>query len=220
MRRLLVSCIGLALLGLASSATASAKASYYDVTITNITANQVFTPLLVASHTAGMPLFTLGEPASAELEMLAEGGDPMPLKNELMSSHKVLDVQIAGDVLPPGGSVTVRVNTRGHFKYVSVAGMLVPTNDAFVALNGVRGPSYGSVSLTVPAYDAGTEDNDESCAHIPGPPNVCGGEGFNASRENAEGFVHVHRGIHGIGDLAADMYDWRNPVARITIRRR
>ncbi|MCU7818248.1 MAG: hypothetical protein KZQ57_05120, partial [gamma proteobacterium symbiont of Lucinoma myriamae] len=37
--------------------------------------------------------------------------------------------------------------------------------------------------------------------------------------EDGEGFVHINRGIHGIGDLAADVYDWHNPVAKITITR-
>jgi hypothetical protein len=31
--------------------------------------------------------------------------------------------------------------------------------------------------------------------------------------------VHIHSGIHGIGDLRPEHFDWRNPVARITIRR-
>jgi hypothetical protein len=48
---------------------------------------------------------------------------------------------------------------------------------------------------------------------------VCAGEGFDASRDGAEGRVLVHAGIHGIGDLVAADRDWRNPVARVTIRR-
>jgi hypothetical protein len=32
-----------------------------------------------------------------------------------------------------------------------------------------------------------------------------------------ENYVHVHRGTHGIADLEAHVYDWRNPVARITV---
>jgi hypothetical protein len=35
----------------------------------------------------------------------------------------------------------------------------------------------------------------------------------------AEGFVHVHAGIHGIKDLVPARDDWRNPVARIEVRR-
>ncbi|MGH8621200.1 MAG: hypothetical protein ACRET3_03595 [Burkholderiales bacterium] len=34
-----------------------------------------------------------------------------------------------------------------------------------------------------------------------------------------EGYVHIHAGIHGIGDLPPEVRDWRNPVARVAIRR-
>ncbi|CAN0274168.1 unnamed protein product, partial [Laminaria digitata] len=30
-----------------------------------------------------------------------------------------------------------------------------------------------------------------------------------------EGVVHIQRGFHGVGDLSAANYDWRNPVAEI-----
>lgn len=70
-----------------------------------------------------------------------------------------------------------------------------------------------------PAYDAGTEADDELCAHIPGPPTVCGGEGFNPSQEGDVNFLHIHAGIHGVGDLSAATFDWRNPVAKIVISR-
>jgi hypothetical protein len=29
----------------------------------------------------------------------------------------------------------------------------------------------------------------------------------------------VHAGIHGVGDLQASEYDWRNPVAYVSVRR-
>jgi len=31
--------------------------------------------------------------------------------------------------------------------------------------------------------------------------------------------VHIRTWIHGIGDLPPEIRDWRNPVARVTIRR-
>ena len=31
--------------------------------------------------------------------------------------------------------------------------------------------------------------------------------------------LHIHAGIHGVGDLDAATRDWRNPVALITVRR-
>lgn len=194
--------------------------SRYAVTITNITARQVFTPIVVATHKEGVTLFNLGQPASTPLEILAEGGDTAPLKNMLMVNTSVKTVIDSGAPLPPGQSVTLTIDARRGFDHVSLASMLVPTNDAFFALSGVELPE-GKRTLTLysPAYDAGTEANDELCTHIPGPPTVCAGEGFNASRTGAEGFVHIHRAIHGIGNLLAAVWDWRNPVARITIQR-
>ncbi len=194
-------------------------AQQYEVTVTNITAHQVFTPLLVASHTPGLRLFELGQPASAELEMLAEGGDIAPLMTAAMGSADVMDVQTNGAVMLPGESVTVVVTADSTFNQISVAAMLIPTNDAFMAVNSTTIPD-GPEAKTIRAlgYDSGTEANDQLCNHIPGPPSVCTGEGFNVSRDEAEGFVHIHRGIHAIGDLAPETYDWRNPVANVTIR--
>jgi hypothetical protein len=191
----------------------------FVVTITNVTQGQIFTPIVAASHKRSVKLFELGEPASEPMEILAEAGDTGPLKTMLGQSAAVLDIADSGAVLPPGESVTLSLATRGAFRFVSVAAMLVPTNDGFFALNGVEGP-HGHDVLTrySPAYDAGTEANDELCIHIPGPPFACTGEGFNPARA-ADNFVHIHPGIHGIGNLSATRYDWRNPVARIVIRR-
>jgi hypothetical protein len=201
--------------------SAPANAQRFKVTVTNITSGEVFTPIMVASHKAGVKLFTLGTPASVELEQVAEAGDLAALETSLRSNRKVLKVVDSGAPLPPGQSVTLTVEARGPFDHVSVVSMLVPTNDAFFAVNGADGPD--SFKRTVvyysPAYDAGTEANDELCANIPGPPNVCTGGGFNASRDGDGNFVHIHSGIHGVGDLSAATYDWRNPVARIEITR-
>ena len=78
------------------------------------------------------------------------------------------------------------------------------------------GPRGNKTATAVsPVYDAGSEINDELCISIPGP--VCGGAAI--SPEDGEGYVHIHAGIHGIGDLAPATYDWRNPAARISVVR-
>ncbi len=166
------------------------RSGQFSVTVTNLTKGQTFTPILVASHQAGVRLFKLGEPASVPLQVLAEAGDTGPLEALLSSSPRVLDVT-------------------------------VPTNDGFFAVNDDRGPDDGDVvTLYSPAYDAGTKGDDELCAHIPGPPNVCRGEGFNPNRpRNDVNFVHIHAGIHGVGNLNPAAFDWRNPVAKIVIRK-
>lgn len=191
--------------------------NHYEITITNVTRGQTFTPILVATHKEGVRLFSTGAPASPELSSLAEGGDTTPLTTMLSANPNVLDVTTVPGLLAPGQSVSVKVRTQGGFTYVSMGAMLIPTNDGFFALNGVRGPKgKGTLSLESPAYDAGSEPNDEHCGHIPGP--VCGGEGASPNA-GGEGFVHIHAGIHGIGSLPASERDWRNPVAEITIKR-
>jgi len=98
-----------------------------------------------------------------------------------------------------------------------MAAMILPTNDSFVALDTVRLPRYGTVTYRASAYDAGSEPNDELCANIPGP--TCGGEGRSEDDSNAEGFVHIANGVHGIGDVDVAKYDWRGTVAEVTITR-
>jgi len=207
----------------------------FNVTITNLTGGpggetstpegmssggQVFTPLLVATHKAGVRLFTLGQPASVPLQDLAEAGDTSLLKAALLANPDVRDVQTTDPhPLPPGQSVTLRVESPEGFDHVSVAAMLVPTNAGFFAVNDAAGPEgTRRVTLYSPAYDAGSKLDDERCATIPGPPNVCKGTGF-VTPPTGVGFVHIHSGIHGIGDLPPHFFDWRNPVARIVIQR-
>jgi hypothetical protein len=78
----------------------------------------------------------------------------------------------------------------------------------------------------VPAFDAGSEANDQNCANIPGPR--CGGAGSSpGTNAGDEGFVHISNGFHELGsmdDIGNEIlgpltYDWRNPVATITVRR-
>jgi len=188
----------------------------YQVTITNLTRGTSFTPMLVASHAPGPQLFDLGQAPSDALAMMAEAGETGPLLAELTASGKLYDSASSGVLLAPGESVTVTVGARKGYDRISVAGMLLPTNDGFVALNGAQAPlGRHAVTLFSPGYDAGSEHNDESCANIPGP--YCGGAPYSA--DPGEGKVHIHAGIHGGGSLDPAEFDWRNPVARVVIER-
>ena len=214
--------MALGLMLAASTQVNSDTGKYFEVTVTNLTRGQQFTPILVASHRAGVQLFKLGSPASPELATLAEEGNTAPLTDALKGLPEVFDVTNSGALLNPGASVTVKVKTQGRFDHVSVASMLIPTNDGFFALNGVRVPRGNQIqTYTSVVYDSGSERNDELCANIPGPSfTECGGPGGGGAPVGGEeGYVHVNAGIHGIGDLSAANRDWRNPAARITVRR-
>jgi len=207
----------LSLLGLLLSVTAFADDGnrHYEVTITNITQAQIFAPVAVATHKSHFSVFTPGEEALPELATLAESGNPGPLLGLLdgMPGY-VLDTNHSGGMLFPGDSVTVMITGNNHYDRLSFAGMLVSSNDAFAGLNSMELPKHMSTTM-VPAYDAGSELNDEDCANIPGPP--CG-DGDD-SGEAGEGFVYIGNGISGNGDVDSMVYDWNNPVASVVVRR-
>lgn len=213
-----------ALLGLGTAGTQAETGHHgphkltYEITITNLTRGTSFTPFLVASHRSAAGLiFTSGEPASDELAALAEGGATDPLQDLLESDPRVNDTSTSAGLLEPGHTVTVRIHGRPGRDHVSLAAMLLPTNDGFASLQNVSLPMGGrSRTYFAPGYDAGSEPNDELCISIPGP--TCGGAGGSPGT-GGENFVHIHAGIHGIGDLPPSDRDWRNPVAKITIQR-
>jgi len=206
----------LAISACAPVVSAVAGEGMYAVTVTNITRGVIFTPILVATHKKGHPLFMLGNPASDELVAVAESGNTDPLADKLTMSGIAYDTKSSGAPLFPGESVTVEVMMHDKFNYVSVVSMMLPTNDGFIAVNGVKGPEDKKTrNVMSPGFDAGSETNDEQFASIPGP---FGGEGLSPN-DNGEGYIHIHGGIHGIADVVAADYDWRNPTAKISIKR-
>lgn len=212
MRASLAGLVGMALV----SAGAHAADVQYEVSITNLTRGQIFSPPLVVTHPGSISLFKVGYPASAGLSALAQDGMTAPLAQGLKGKRGVRVTEGMGPILP-GATVKLRVAASSMYSRLSVATMLVSTNDAFAAASGVALPRAmgGMGSYEVPAYDAGAEDNDEMCAYIPGPP--CGNGGA-ASGVAGEGYVHIHAGVHGGADLMPSMHDWRNPTAKITVR--
>ena len=185
-----------------------------EVTITNITKGQIITPPVIISHNNHFSLITLGEPASPGVVELAEDGVTTQLISEISTNPAVFYYTESTVPLLPGESVTLTVNVQHRYRQISAIGMLAVTNDAFFAVRGVGVKKKGEQTVHASAYDAGSENNSESCDYIPG----CGSP-FVRDTDEAEGFVHVHSGIHGIGDLAPETLDWHNPVAEITIKR-
>jgi hypothetical protein len=186
----------------------------YEVKITNLTKGQIFTPVLAATHSSDIAFFELGAPALDELEVLAENGATDDLNDLLMSLPGLVQQTSGTGAIPPGMTAIFEIEGSNRFNHLSFAAMMVPTNDTFVALNSMVLPRhYGST--VVRAYDAGTEANDQLCESLPNP--ICGGA--NVPDDSGEGYVYVSNGIHAIGDLQPEMHDWRNPVAKVTVRR-
>ena len=212
----------------------TAQAADLTITIANLTNGIYYTPFLVAAHTDDSRLFVSGQPASASLQAMAEGGDIAGLVSDLTGINATIVENPAGGLLAPTESVTTSLNTDGTDNVrLSVVAMLLPTNDAFMGLNGVLIPTEpGTYVYNVPAYDAGTEANDEivnggGAPGVPGIPAAPGGSGTGASGAagpDANTTVHIHRNTlgdtdpaGGISDLDVTVHRWLNPVARVTV---
>lgn len=216
---LLIPALVLALLPLALWSAEAQQPAVYQVRVTNLTRGQILAPPVAITHSRDYQLFHLGAPASPGLAEMAEDAVTDTLFAELEANPEVFDFAAAGGPVMPGATAVLEVESLFPHDLVTVTQMLVTTNDAFFAAGGVpgpRGPQQRRVTFYANAYDAGSEANSEDCAVIPGPP--CGNP-LVRQTDGAEGFVHVHAGIHGIGFLPASMFDWRNPVAKVTVVR-
>jgi len=191
------------------------RSKQYEISITNATAKHVFTPTLIVTHKANVQLFKVGEAASPGLVLQAETGDPSAKLAETQGLPDVHDTVIGGFI--PGGNTSSFTITAPKKAHLSFTAMLATTNDAFVALNGVRLPKK-SASYYAEIYDAGSEANNEDCSFIPGPP-CAENSGNDRAPEGSEGFVTISNGIHGHGDLSARDLDWNGPGAIVTITR-
>lgn len=205
----------------------------YEVTVENLTdAGQPFTPPLVALHRKAADLFTVGKPASAGLQQIAENGNLGPMLMRLENSRHVSShtVGVTPPVPPlePGESVTVTLEAEPGSQFVSVVSMLICTNDGFTGVDAAHLPSRVGETWEgyTAAYDAGTEINTEDwgdlvppCGPLTGftPDEPGTGTSDPALAEN--GVIHHHDGIVGDADLDPAVHGWENPVAKVTVER-
>jgi len=206
-----------------STNTSSATPASYEIIITNLTGAQPVAPVAVVLHTSGYTAGAAGASASVALEKLAEGGDNAMLLSEANAHAAVLTSAGGAGVLMPAASETISVSVNDNAGLlISVAGMLVNTNDGFAALSGLNISSLAvgeSQVAFLPVFDAGTEANVETAATMPGQ----GGTGFDAAR-NDVGFISVHRGVVTADDGLAtsalnDSHRFDNPALKVVIRR-
>lgn len=203
----------------------------FEVTMTNLTAGQPLSPAVAIVHDGAYSLFSIGSAATIGLERLAEGAETEPLLAELLDQAAVkASATSTGGPVGPGASTRFMVNvpasTDGAAPLrMSLASMLVNTNDGIAALNGRDLGSLAagqSMTVNLISYDTGTEDNTETAATMPGP--AAGGEGFNATRDDLRDAVHIHAGAVTVDDglstsVLSSIHRWEHPVARLVVRR-
>jgi len=199
--------------------SSSSNQAQYSLKIKNITATQPMSPLAVVVHNSSYNLFTVGSNASVELEKLAESGDNSLVINTVNTN--IEQTKSSSALLTP--SSVQDINITSNSKYISLATMLVNTNDAFAGLNSYDISAIGvgkSVEINLIAYDAGTENNSETAQSIPG----LGGEGYNSSRDDTNSLIRAHSGVITADDGLntsglTSIHKFENPVVTVTISR-
>jgi tetrahydromethanopterin S-methyltransferase subunit H len=195
--------------------------------------------VLVATHTEGAGVFSPGAAASTNIRTLAEGGDSSALQAELAGTGAETTIinGVNANEIGPGESVTFNsfMSSAGNDR-LTVLTKIMPTNDAFAALNSIEIPTDpGRHVFKLDTYDAGTEANDElivsngETVGVPGivnDPNVMnlGVSGTGASNADSNTMIHIHRGVlgddnnsGGASDLDVSTHRWLNPVVRVII---
>lgn len=225
--------------GISLLAATNAGAREVSVEVTNLTNATYFTPLLVAVHGPSVQLFEVGGPASVALQAMAEGGDIAGLSAEVQAGGGQVVENPAEGLLGPGmsTSATLDVGNQANAR-LSIAAMVLPSNDGFIALNGADIPLRSGVHYyKLPVFDAGTEANDEvvNGNGAPGQPGIpadpsgaagINGTGVTGADHNPN--VHIHPGIvgdhdpvGGLSDLDPAVHRWGYPVAvvKVTVSR-
>jgi hypothetical protein len=228
-----------AVTALAAAPAADAKrADTFQVTFTDLTGGQPLTPAVAATHRGKNEVFRVGQLASFGLKEIAENGNNTPMLTRLASDDDVFDVlEAPGGPLVPAGSpgdamfgqsTTFTIEAEGGARFLSLAAMLICTNDGFTGVNALKLPSKLGETVTVETagYDAGTELNTEDFADMVPPCQALigvtsGDPGTGTSNPAlAEGGVIAHHaGILGGADLVPAIHGWdvNAPVARITV---
>jgi len=200
----------------------------FEVTVNNLSNAQPLSPIAVIAHPESYAVFEIGQPATAGLETLAEGGDNSVLLDEANNVAGIGDTASGAAPIGPAGAETVSLSfddTNLGTMFISVSTMLVNTNDAITGVNAIALADMAvgdTVTMRTIAYDSGTEANSETAATIPGPAG--GGEGFNAARDDIADQVAMHTGVIGQDDgfATSDLtgqHRFDNPVAQVTIER-
>ena len=206
----------------------------YRVTLENLTTGQPFSPGVVVTHTKKHSVFEVGEAASEGIRLIAEDGTPVVSEFTGGNVHEVVATPMpvgcdgcgAGPFPAPlPTKLTVEITARANFNRLSLAVMLICTNDGFTGLDGIKLPGgFKPQTFYAAGYDAGTEDNDQLFTSIVDP---CGGigpvsvapDGLN-NRTATDDVISHHPGIiGGVGDLDPAEHGWDNPVLKVTIQR-
>lgn len=210
----------------------------YRVTLVNLTDSQPFSPPVAATHDRDMHMFRVGRLATDELAAIAQAGNQLPMFNLFNNSDDVTDAVDVGAPLTRVGTVVGSFVDTATFEItaergdrLSLATMLICTNDGFLGLDAVRLPSHGARAFLINGYDAGRENNTQDSQHLVNPCTALGPVPLpgdpDGEADSGPGIstlppvpIHHHPNIQdGVGELTVADHGWRDPVAVAVVSR-
>lgn len=185
----------------------------FTVTVRNVAPERrlfvtELSPVVWVVHGTSFALFEPGAPASAALEQLAEDARAEALVRAAAGAPGVLVVDTNGERLGAGDTVTFTVRPDAAHPLLTLATGLPETNDAFIAMRGVRlvdangtplpAETIGlAIARALTVWDAGTEANEA--------PGVGANQAQRQSTAGAgapDPIAHVRRYDDATNDLA------------------
>ena len=167
----------------------SVSATTVEISIENLAPDGgVFlTPVWVGFHDGGFDIYDNGDPASPELERIAEDGNTGPISAAFAGSG--VDGTVGGGPIAPGTTVsaTFDIDAMTANRYFSYASMILPSSDYFIAngdpfahdLSALDGAPAGTqimFDIGRAVLDAGTEINDFDTSAANGLFGIPGGQ--------------------------------------------
>ena len=127
--------------------------------------NAHFSKLIGWSHDTNQMLFKVGTLATAGIKNMAETGSTSPLESELDSLVELqqgLDSYIGSGLSTGTGDIELNIEVSNKFPAVTMATMIAPSPDWYIAFVNINLMENGSFvdTKTVDAhvYDSGTDD--------------------------------------------------------------
>lgn len=215
-----------------SNSTSTQTLYEFKIEVLNLTNAQPLSPPAIVAHSSGYQMFDEATRASIALEHLAESGSNAQIISEANSNVETYASEAATTPIEPGAqaSYSLVFDEPLTDAKVSVATMLVNTNDAFTGQKNIDISTLeinASMSVSGPVWDAGTEGNSETAATIPGPVGDSPDDShkaFDAERSSDLNYVVFHSGVVTADDglttsALNESHRFDQPASRIIITR-
>ena len=179
------------LLAATTSATLAQDTATYEIEFiaewsasthpTSFPSNPHFSPLIGATHTNQISLWTPAGIATNGIEVMAETGSPSTLRNEVLS---LIDFDFADQYINLGGigvspgSRSGSVEVTRNFSKLSLVSMIAPSPDWFIGIHDLElrenGVWLDAIIIDLEPYDSGTDagtnytsSNSNISPHLP-----------------------------------------------------